>query len=190
MSCCCASVGAAAERQFSEKRAREDLAQFRTKGPGATARLLLAGIAKAGPLHGRLLDIGSGVGALTFELLERGLIEAIGVDLSSAYVAVASEEAARRGRTGFVRFVHGDFVGMASQLLAADIVTLDRASVVIQNTSGCWMNRCDTRIATSLSRIQETSGTSALGLECKTWRDNFGGIRFVTFVIQPQRWST
>ena len=126
MSCCCASVGAAAERQFSEKRAREDLAQFRTKGPGATARLLLAGIAKAGPLHGRLLDIGSGVGALTFELLERGLTEAIGVDLSSAYVAVASEEAARRGRTGFVRFVHGDFVGMASQLLAADIVTLDR----------------------------------------------------------------
>jgi magnesium-protoporphyrin O-methyltransferase len=126
MSCYGSSVGAAAERQFSGKRATKDLAQYRTKGPGSTARLLLAGIAKAGQPHGRLLDIGSGVGALTFELLERGLTEAIGVDLSSAYVAVASEEAARRGRTASVRFVHGDFVGIASQLLAADIVTLDR----------------------------------------------------------------
>ena len=126
MACCAATVGAAAERQFSEKRATKDLAHYRTKGPGSSARLLLAGIAKAGPPHGRLLDVGSGVGALTFELLERGLTEAIGVDLSSAYVAVASEEAARRGRTASVRFVHGDFVGIASQLLAADIVTLDR----------------------------------------------------------------
>ncbi len=126
MSCCYSSVGASAERQFSEKRATKDLAQYRTKGPGSTARLLLAGIAKAGPLHGRLLDVGSGVGAVSFELLERGLTEAVGVDLSSAYVAAASAEAARRGRTDSVRFVHGDFVGIAGQLLAADIVTLDR----------------------------------------------------------------
>jgi SAM-dependent methyltransferase len=84
------------------------------------------GIAKAGQPQGRLLDVGSGVGALTFELLERGLTEAVSVDLSSAFVAAASAEAARRGRTGSVRFVHGDFVGIASQFLAADVVTLDR----------------------------------------------------------------
>jgi len=126
MSCCCSSVGAAAERQFSEKRATKDLAKYRSKGPGPTARLLLAGIAKAGPPHGRLLDVGSGVGVLMFELLERGLTEAIGIDLSSAYVSAASDEAARRGRTDAVRFVHGDFVGIASQFLAAAIVTLDR----------------------------------------------------------------
>jgi SAM-dependent methyltransferase len=126
MNGCCSSIGNAAERQFSEKRATEDLAQYRTKGPGSTARLLLAGIAKAGQPQGRLIDVGSGVGALTFELVERGLTEAIGVDLSSAYVAAASEEAARRGRADAVRFVHGDFVGIADQLLAADIVTLDR----------------------------------------------------------------
>jgi SAM-dependent methyltransferase len=124
--CCCSGVGAAAERQFSEKRATKDLAQYRTKGPGATARLLLAGISKAGQPQGRLLDIGSGVGALTFELLERGLTEAVGVDLSSAYVAAASAEAARRGRSESVRFVQGDFVEIASQFLSADVVTLDR----------------------------------------------------------------
>ena len=126
MSCCCSSIGTAAERQFSEKRATKDLAKYRTKGPGLTARLLLAGIAKAGPPDGRLLDVGSGVGALTFELLERGLTDAVGVDLSSAYVAAAVGEAARRGRTDSVRFVHGDFVANAGQFLAADIVTLDR----------------------------------------------------------------
>ena len=117
MSCCCSSVGAAAERQFSEKRAAEDLAQYRTKGLGSTARLLMAGIAKPGQLHGRLLDVGSGIGALTFELLERGLTEATGVDLSSAYVAAVSEEAARRGRTASVRFVHGDLSPVPVSLL-------------------------------------------------------------------------
>src|SRR5438132_9789009 len=126
MSSCCSSIGAAAEQQFGEKRATKDLANYRTKGPGSTARLLLAGIAKVGPLRGQLLDIGSGVGALTFELVKLGLTDAIGIDLSSAYVAAAKAEAARRGRTDSVRFVHGDFVGMASQFLAADIVTLDR----------------------------------------------------------------
>jgi SAM-dependent methyltransferase len=126
MGCCCSSVGVAAEGQFNEKRATKDLAQYRSKGPGSTARLLLAGIAKAGQPHGRLLDIGSGVGVLAFELVERGLAEAIGVDMSSAYVAAASEEATRRGQSASVRFVHGDFVGMARELPAADIVTLDR----------------------------------------------------------------
>ncbi len=126
MSCCDPSVGAAAERQFSEKRATKDLAQYLAKGPGTTARLLLAGIAKAAQPHGRLLDIGSGVGALTFELLERGVTDAVDVELSSAYVATASAEAVRRGRTGAVRFVRGDFVSIAGQLRAADIVTLDR----------------------------------------------------------------
>jgi magnesium-protoporphyrin O-methyltransferase len=126
MICCCSSIGTAAERQFDEKRAREDLAQYRTKGPKATARLLLAGIAKAGQPQGRLLDIGSGVGALTFELLERGLSEAVGVDLSSAYVAASSAEAVRRGQVDSVRFVHGDFVEIASQFLPADVVALDR----------------------------------------------------------------
>ena len=75
MSCCHSSVGAAAERQFSEKRATDDLAQYRAKGPGSTTRLLLAGLAKAGPQRGPLLDIGSGVGALTFELLDQGMSE-------------------------------------------------------------------------------------------------------------------
>ena len=126
MPCACADVGGAAERQFSEQRATKDLAQYRTKGPGSTTRLLLAGLETAGPFHGQLLDIGAGVGVLSFELLERGLTSAVGVDLSSAHVAVAAREASRRGRSESTRFVHGDFLDVAGQLPSADIVTLDR----------------------------------------------------------------
>jgi len=33
MSCCCSSIDNAANGQFSEKRARKDLAKYRTKRP-------------------------------------------------------------------------------------------------------------------------------------------------------------
>jgi SAM-dependent methyltransferase len=127
MPCSCCDFGGAAERQFSEKRATKDLARYLSKGPGSTTRLLLAGLETAGPLHGRLLDIGSGVGGLLFELLERGVTSAVGVDLSSAHVATASREASRRGRSDATRFVHGDFLDVARDMPSAEIVTLDRA---------------------------------------------------------------
>lgn len=126
MTCCYSHVCDAAERQFSEKRAAADLRQYRAKGPGQTARLLLAGLAKADPLQGRLLDVGSGIGALTFELLKRGMTSAVGVDLSSAYVSAASAEVARLCRSDAARFVRADFLDVASELPSADVVTLDR----------------------------------------------------------------
>jgi SAM-dependent methyltransferase len=79
-----------------------------------------------GPLHGGLLDIGSGVGVLSFELLERGVTSAVGVDLSSAHVAIAAQEASRRGRSESPRFLQGDSLDIATQLPSADVVTLDR----------------------------------------------------------------
>ena len=126
MACCCSTMASATQRQFGRKRAEADLAEYRAKGPGVTTRLLLAGLNKAGPLQGRLLDVGSGVGAVTFELLKLGTTSAVAVDLSPDYVEAATGEAARLGRSGSVRFIHGDFVDVARQLAAADIVTLDR----------------------------------------------------------------
>lgn len=124
---CCSTFERAADQQFTEKKAVAELKRYRTKGPGPTTRLLQDGIARAGVLNGTLLDIGSGVGSLTFELLERGVSHAIGVDASSAYNAVARQEAERLGRADSVRFIDGDFVSVASELPAATVVTLDRA---------------------------------------------------------------
>ncbi len=73
-----------------------------------------------------MLDIGAGVGALTFEMVEAGVTHATAVDASPAYVAAASREAARRGRSEAVQFVTGDFLDKAADVATAAIVTLDR----------------------------------------------------------------
>jgi len=41
MTCCCSTVGNAVDRQFSAKRATNDLARYRAKGPGSTTRLVI-----------------------------------------------------------------------------------------------------------------------------------------------------
>jgi SAM-dependent methyltransferase len=126
MSACCSAFECAADQQFNEKKATEELKRYRTKGPGPTTRLLQEGLAHAGTLSGTLLDIGSGIGSLTFGLLERGITRAVAVDASSAYNVVARQEAERLGRADVVRFVHADFVSVAPELPAATLVTLDR----------------------------------------------------------------
>jgi magnesium-protoporphyrin O-methyltransferase len=52
--------------------------------------------------------------------------EAIHVDASSAYLKIATEEAARRGHSERVRFMHSDFTDVAADLPQVDVVTLDR----------------------------------------------------------------
>lgn len=125
MACCC-GFACAVDAQFTRKKAAQELARYRKSGPGITTRLLRDGLAKAGLTSGSLLDIGSGIGALTFELLDRGISGAVAVDASGPYLAAAKEEAARRDRSTALSVEHGDFVELAAQLAPADIVTLDR----------------------------------------------------------------
>jgi magnesium-protoporphyrin O-methyltransferase len=73
-----------------------------------------------------LLDIGAGIGALTFELLERGVPRALSVDASAAFVAAGREEAVLRNRAAQVEWIQGDYVALAEKLASADLVTLDR----------------------------------------------------------------
>jgi magnesium-protoporphyrin O-methyltransferase len=87
---------------------------------------LVDGIVDSVPIAGTVLDIGSGVGGLTFALLERGASNAVAVDASAAYVSAVRDEATRRGLVDAIRLVHGDFVVEASELPSASIVTLDR----------------------------------------------------------------
>jgi len=127
MSTCCSSgFRCSADTHFDAKIAKRDLAQYREKGPGITTRLLRDLIVDAGAATGDLLDIGCGVGALTFELLGRGMDRAVGVDASRAHLAAASCEADRRGRLDSVRFVESDFVDVEDTLPPASVVTLDR----------------------------------------------------------------
>lgn len=126
MPACCSVFDRAADQQFNQKKVALELRRYREKGPGPTTRLLADGIARSGVLSGTVLDVGSGIGALTLALLEQGAASAIAVDASTAYVGAARDEAVRRGRTDAIQFVHADFVETASQLPSASVVTLDR----------------------------------------------------------------
>ena len=123
-SCCgCSDV---IKSQFTPKRAAQELKRYRTRGPDVTTRFLRDGLLKARLAHGTLLDVGAGVGALTFELLDKGVTRAIAVDASPAYLEAAEQEARRRHQSQSISFVQGDFVSLAPQLSPADTVTLDR----------------------------------------------------------------
>jgi SAM-dependent methyltransferase len=126
MATCSSGFCGTADRQFSKRLAERDLRRYRRKGPGPTTRLLLDGIAEAGTVKGTLLDIGSGVGALAFELLDLGMASATVVDASSAYLAAATAEAERRGRANAFQPVHADFLTASPRLPQATLVTLDR----------------------------------------------------------------
>jgi magnesium-protoporphyrin O-methyltransferase len=126
VACSCCAFGSAADQHFNEERVAQELEQYRRKGPGATTRGLRDGLVAAGFRQGTLLDIGGGLGILSLELLDVGFGRAIVVDASSAYLAAASQEAARCGRSAVTAFVRGDFLTVVSQLAPASVVTLDR----------------------------------------------------------------
>lgn len=114
------------EEVFSQEYVRRELKHYRSKGPGKTTRMLTEAIEKENVEGASLLDIGSGLGAVTHRLLEAGASAATSVDVSQAYQEAARSESHRRGLAGKMAFLHGNFVDLAKEIKPADIVTLDR----------------------------------------------------------------
>jgi magnesium-protoporphyrin O-methyltransferase len=111
---------------FDRKTAEADRSEWRRAGPARTTRMLLDLIRPYGIPGSRVLDIGGGIGVIDHELLRAGAERATLVDASSAYLAVAREEAAAAHLLERLEIVEGDFVRRATSIEAADIVTLDR----------------------------------------------------------------
>lgn len=123
MNCCqCQGI----ESEFNRKYVEKDLKRYRKKGIGKTTRWLIEVLEKAGTKGLTLLDIGGGIGAIQHQLLQDGIRAASAVEISSAYLAAAREEAGRLGLDNRMRFYQGDFVDLAPSIPPADIVTLDR----------------------------------------------------------------
>lgn len=115
-----------AQKIFSHRTARRDLRRFRNKGPSKTTRMLLDLFPPDAWVDASVLDIGGGIGAIQHEATRRGAREVTDVDASAAYLATAKAEATRRGYADRAKYLHGDFVELASTIAPADVVTLDR----------------------------------------------------------------
>jgi len=122
LSCHCVAT----DRHFTPVRAEAELAQYRKRGPSGTARLILESLSDLAATPRTLLDIGAGIGVLHHELLGRGVGRAVHLEAAAAYIAAAEQETERRGHRDRLQFRHGDFVGLASELCSAELVTLDR----------------------------------------------------------------
>lgn len=149
---CCSRFCAATQQQFSARLAVRELARYRRKGPHDTARMLRELVVSRKPVGGTLLDIGAGIGVLTFELLRAGFRHATAVDASSAYVAAGREETARRGVTAEVDWIEGDFVDLPARPAPADTVTLDRVV--------CCYPACEPLLEAALDRARQMIGLS------------------------------
>lgn len=123
MSCCHCQV---ADSKFGEKSARGDLVRYRKRGPDVTTRRLIRAFQDQSIAEAKLLDIGSGIGVLSHELLKGPVASSTLVDESSAYQAVARDLAAEHGTADRCTFVQGDFVDVQPTLPEADLVALDR----------------------------------------------------------------
>ena len=120
---CCGPAFAAL---FDEREAQHDLESYRKSGPAAATRQLIDLLTDAGVHDAEILDIGAGVGAVFNGLLAAGAARAVDVDYSRSFIEAAREESARRGHADLVEFRFGDFVELAPEVGAADVVTLDR----------------------------------------------------------------
>ncbi|MGZ6372144.1 MAG: class I SAM-dependent methyltransferase [Candidatus Limnocylindria bacterium] len=121
-SCCDQDV----ERRFDDRAAARDLRDWQRNGlPDATAELIRA-FRAWGVQGAAILDVGAGVGMVHLELIAAGAASALDVDLSTAYLAVARDEAERRGVGDRVTYRFGDVTELAAELPPADVVALDR----------------------------------------------------------------
>lgn len=111
---------------FDEATARRDRDRYHRDGPDRTTRLLLELLKPYRSSGSSVLDIGGGIGIVDLELLRAGAGHATLVDASTAYLAVARDEASRAGLLDRIDFVEGDFVRRAASIDRADVVTLDR----------------------------------------------------------------
>ena len=121
---CCQCQGI--ESMFDKKAAKRQLKRYLKKGPSKTTSMLLDAIHKKGVQGLDFLDIGGGIGSIQYDLIKGGALGGTSIEASSAYIDVVKDETLQNSLVDTVSFKHGDFTTMASDVDAADIVTLDK----------------------------------------------------------------
>ncbi|MGA9190523.1 MAG: methyltransferase domain-containing protein [Anaerolineales bacterium] len=116
----------AVETTFGDRSAERRREQMHKRGLDRTTRWLIEDLEAQGVRGASVLDIGGGLGGIMLHLLEAGASSATLVEASSAFLKAARREADERGVSDRVAWLHGDFVELASDVMGADVVCLDR----------------------------------------------------------------
>jgi len=111
---------------FSAEYVAGEVKRYRKHGPEKTTRMLTDALKKQGLQELTLLDIGGGVGAIQYEMLNAGVKSATDIEASAAYLAAAKAESEKGGYSERISYQQGNFVDLVENIQPADIVTLDR----------------------------------------------------------------
>src|SRR5262245_54122412 len=125
MNCCAPSYGATA-RHFTATVAENDRKEYRKHGLDKRGRRFVEALTRFDVNDSSIIDIGSGIGAISVELLKRGAATATLCDAAPAYLTVARDQATELGFADRMQFVEGDFVDRSAGLPQADVVVMDR----------------------------------------------------------------
>jgi SAM-dependent methyltransferase len=118
------SVETEAIRQEFDGDACDFCDRYKTKGLSRSSRLLFDFIRDSGAKGKAVLDLGSGAGGFSMELLKEGAESAVGFDLSPKMIDSAIGLASAAGFESRAKFQVGD--AATSELPSADIVIMDK----------------------------------------------------------------
>jgi SAM-dependent methyltransferase len=164
----CCDFRSAADSHFTGAKVTKKLRAYRNGQLEATTRALRDTVIDLGLNGGSLLDIGGGFGALTFELMDRGMGHATIVDASAAYTEMARDEAVRRGQSQSTDVITGDVVELGSTLRSASLVTLDRVVCCYPTYEPMLEEALDTPNWRSRFLIRAIAGSCAQGIGSRT----------------------
>jgi magnesium-protoporphyrin O-methyltransferase len=184
MDCC--RVARATAAHFDKNVAESDYRRYRTHGLDKRARRLVEALVQSGIDGLSILDIGSGIGMVSIELLRQGATSATLADASPAYLEVAQDLAAEKSLAARMKFVAGDFVESAHRIPAVDVVVMDRSVCcypVWRPLLTAASERCRQRLAMTYPR-KRLDVKFAISLE--NLRRRFGKGDFRAFVHPPR----
>ena len=111
---------------FNDRQARRKARHFLRRGLRGSARDLADGVAAGGVAGATILEVGGGVGSIQAHLLRLGAARSTNVELSPNWEVAARQMFAEIGLTERVERRVGNFLDVAADMAAADIVVLHR----------------------------------------------------------------
>ena len=121
---CCDARGC--DGIFGARFARRAAARYRKRGLDRTASRMVAFLERRGLDGATILEVGGGVGEIHLELLKRGAVRAVALELSEAYEEEAERLQHEAGVDGRVERRRHDLAADPAAVEAADVVVLHR----------------------------------------------------------------